>query len=69
MVTSALEVELHPAQVEDKSVLRNLLELYAYDFSEYDGADVDAHGLYGYERLDHYWTEEGRAPFLWHIGT
>jgi len=29
MVTSALEVELHPAQVEDKSILRNLMELYA----------------------------------------
>jgi len=59
-----IAVELHPAQVEDKAILRQLLELYAYDFSEYDGADVDTHGLYGYDRLDHYWTEEGRAPFL-----
>lgn len=25
---------------------------------------MDAHGLYGYERLDHYWTEESRSPFL-----
>jgi predicted acetyltransferase len=58
------EVELHPAQIADKSLLRHLLELYAYDFSEYDGADVDAHGLYGYDRLDHYWTDEGRYPFL-----
>lgn len=45
-----LEVELHPAQVEDKSVLRNLMKLYAYDFTEYDGADVDKHGSYGYDR-------------------
>ncbi len=59
-----LEVELHPAQVEDKSILRNLMELYAYDFTDYDGADVDEHGLYGYHRLDHYRTEEGRSPFL-----
>ena len=58
------EVELHPAQIEDKAILRHLLELYAYDFSDYDGADVDEHGLYGYQRLDHYWTEEGRSHFL-----
>jgi predicted acetyltransferase len=59
-----LEIELRPARIEDKSILRNLLELYAYDFAEYDGADVDEHGLYGYHRLDHYWTDEGRSPFL-----
>ena len=57
-------IELCPARIEDKPVLRHLLELYAYDFSEYDGADVDDHGLFGYHRLDHYWTEEGHYPFL-----
>lgn len=57
-------IELHPAHIEDKTILRHLLELYAYDFSEIDSADVDEHGLYGYHRLDHYWTEEGRSPFL-----
>jgi predicted acetyltransferase len=57
-------IELHQATIEDKSILRHLLELYAYDFSEYDGTDVDQHGLYGYHRLDHYWTDEGRYPFL-----
>ncbi len=49
---------------EEKSVLRNLLELYNYDFSEFDHADLDAHGFYGYGRLDHYWTEPGRYRFL-----
>lgn len=57
-------VELYRAKVEDKAVLRQLLELYAYDFTEFDGADVDEHGLFGYHRLDHYWTDEGRYPFL-----
>jgi predicted acetyltransferase len=45
-------------------VLRQLLELYNYDFSEYDGADVNEHGLYGYKYLDHYWTEPDRQPFF-----
>ncbi len=57
-------IDLHLATVEDKAVLRHLLELYAYDFTEYDAVDVDIHGLYGYHRLDHYWTDEGRSPFL-----
>jgi predicted acetyltransferase len=59
-----LKTELVEAREEEKSVLRQLLELYAYDFSEYDGADVNKHGLYGYTYLDHYWTEAARYPFF-----
>jgi predicted acetyltransferase len=62
-----MNIEVLPASIEDKSILRNLMELYNYDFSEFDGAEVDSHGLYGYERIDHYWTEEGRYPFLVHV--
>jgi predicted acetyltransferase len=63
-----LEVELHLARLEDKPVLRNLLELYAYDFSEYEDLDVDEHGLFGYGYLDYYWTEIGRYPYLVRVG-
>jgi predicted acetyltransferase len=59
-----MNIEVQQASLEDKAVLRNLMELYAYDFSEFDQCDVDAHGLFGYNRLDHYWTESGRYPFL-----
>lgn len=62
-----MEVELVPAEKQDKSVVRNLMELYLYDFSEFAGDDVDEHGLYGYNRLDHYWTEPGRYPFLFRV--
>jgi len=57
-------VELRPARLEDKVVLQRLMELYLYDFSEYEGADVDAGGLYGYGYLDQYWVESTRYPFL-----
>ena len=40
------------------------MELYLYDFSEFDGADVDAQARYGYPYLDRYWEEAGRSPFL-----
>lgn len=59
-----MRVEVSTASPEDSSVLRNLLELYSYDFSEITGSDVDGHGLFGYRYLDHYWTGPGRTPFL-----
>ena len=40
------------------------MELYLYDFTEFDPADVDEDGLYGYYHLPHYWSEPGRQPFL-----
>ena len=61
-------VELIPAEATDKLVLRQLLELYQYDTSDFAGADVDAHGFYGYKYLDHYWTEAERHPFLIRVG-
>lgn len=59
-----INVRLQPVDISDKEVLRQLLELYLYDFSEFTGSDVDLHGRYGYEYLDHYWTEEDRHPYL-----
>jgi predicted acetyltransferase len=44
--------------------MRNLMHLYLYDFSEMDGADVNARGLFEDEYLDRYWIEPGRHPFL-----
>jgi predicted acetyltransferase len=57
-------IEVLPASLPDKTLLQRLMELYQYDFSEFDGADLDAHASYGYAYLDHYWVEEGRHPFL-----
>lgn len=41
-----------------------MLELYQYDFSEFDGSDLGLMGIYDYPYLDHYWVEPDRAPFL-----
>jgi predicted acetyltransferase len=57
-------VEVRAATVQNQSVVRHLLELYAHDFSELTGADVDEDGVFGYDRLDAYWTEPERHPFL-----
>lgn len=41
-----------------------MLELYEYDFSEYEGTDLDSDGCFGYPYLDLYWLEPGRHPFI-----
>ncbi|MBD3922160.1 GNAT family N-acetyltransferase [Paenibacillus sp. PR3] len=57
-------VEVVQAAEDQKSILRQLIELYEYDFSEFNDADVNASGYYGYTYLDHYWTEEKRRAYL-----
>jgi predicted acetyltransferase len=59
-----VELRIVDATEADRPVVRRLLELYRYDFSEFDGADVDGHGEFGYRYLDHYWTEIERHPLL-----
>ena len=49
-----MRIELIEVKETEKSVLRQLVELYAYDFSEYDDADVNEYGLYGYTYFDYY---------------
>lgn len=62
-----MNIVIQEVSIEQKSVLRNLLELYIYDFTEFSPFDIDSHGLYGYKYLDYYWTEEGRHPFIFYI--
>lgn len=59
-----MALDVSPAAFEEKVLIRRMMELYNYDFSEFDGADLDAHGTYGYDYLDHYWVEAGRHPFI-----
>jgi predicted acetyltransferase len=49
---------------DEKEILRNLLEKYRYEFSQYEDTDVNNMGLYGYDYLDHYWTENNRFPYF-----
>ena len=62
------EIEIEKVTEENKSVLRQLIELYEYDFSQYTQNDVNEHGFFGYKYFDHYWTEKDRYPFFIKIG-
>lgn len=59
-----MNIELQPIPLEDKPVLRNLMELCLHDSSEFNGDEVGEHGLFGYNYIDFYWVENGRFPFF-----
>jgi len=59
-----MDISIVPVKIGEKEILRNLLEKYDYEFSQYDNRDVNDLGLYGYDYLDCYWTEENRFPFF-----
>ena len=62
-----MHVDLIAVDVNKKEILRNLLEKYDYQFSQYDNRDVNELGLYGYDYLDHYWTEKDRWAFFIYV--
>lgn len=57
-------LELVEVTLQEKEILNNLLEKYQYEFSQWDKNDIDENGLYGYEYLDCYFTEEHRYPYF-----
>ncbi len=59
-----MNIEIEKIPYDKKLILNNLMELYNYDFSEFEDEDVNDFGLYGYQYIDHYWTEEGRYPYI-----
>ncbi|MGM0844728.1 MAG: GNAT family N-acetyltransferase [Bacillota bacterium] len=53
------------ASNNEKEILRKLMQYYFYDFSEFNGADIQKNGMYGeYPNLDLYWSEKDRYPFI-----
>ena len=59
-----MDITLIPAAFDDKTLMRSLMALYLYDFTEYTGDDINEHGAFEYHYLDSYWVEEDRHPFL-----
>ncbi len=57
-------IELVPAAPDQESIIANLLELYAHDFSEFHHLELGSDGRFGYKHLSLYWSQPGRYPFL-----
>ncbi len=60
-------VDVRPAEEHERDAVRRLIELYAYDFSEFNGTEIGDDGRYGYRYFDAYWTEPERHPFLFRV--
>src|SRR5262249_45559241 len=52
------------ASPDQESILANLLELYAHDFSEFHAVELGIAGRFGYKHLPLYWFEPNLYPFL-----
>ncbi|MCR8656691.1 GNAT family N-acetyltransferase [Paenibacillus endoradicis] len=61
-----MNYELIKATEDYKDVLRNLMQFYIYDFSEFVKCDVEDDGLFGtYPHLEDYWREVNhRFPYV-----
>lgn len=62
-----MNVNVQTADVYQKKVLKNLVQLYKYDFTEFDPEDVNDDGEYECPYFDEYWTEASRFPFLFKV--
>jgi predicted acetyltransferase len=63
----SVEVRVTPAGEEEQPVLRRLLGLYVYDFSEVMGLDVQDDGAFALPDLIPYWRDPWRHPFLFRV--
>ncbi len=62
-------LDVSPARPEDSEILQRLIELYAYDFSEFNGADLGSDARYpAYPHFDAIWTEPERHALLFRVG-
>lgn len=61
------KLEIRPGTFADRAVVDRLMELYLYDYSEFDGFDVDEHGVYRYDNLDYYWMERSKEILVFKV--
>ena len=60
-----MKTTLENASIEKKALLERMLELYAYDFSNFTSDDINDQGEYGFKRLlRHHWTGKNPDPFV-----
>jgi predicted acetyltransferase len=62
-----MQIEVVGAVDDDRTIVRRLLQFYHYDFSEFDGGDVNPHGEYFHRYFDEYWIDSDRKAFLFRV--
>jgi predicted acetyltransferase len=57
-------IEIRPARAADELCIDNLMQLYAYDASEWYPIELEESGRYELRPVARFWTEENHHPFL-----
>ncbi len=62
-----MHLELLKASHNHETIIRNLMQFYMYDFSEFVNIDVQKDGLFkAYKSLDEYWKDNNnRFPYIY----
>ena len=61
-----MQAQLKKASVENETIIKNLMQFYMYDFSEFVDIDAQEDGLFAaYKYLYEYWKENNnRFPYI-----
>jgi predicted acetyltransferase len=60
-----MNITIKKAAVNEKEIIKNLMQFYFYDFSEFIEAHLEESGQFGaYPYLDDYWNDPTRFPYL-----
>jgi predicted acetyltransferase len=62
--SDSFQIEVLSASSKQQSIVANLLQLYAHDFSEFHDLELGADGRFEYKPLPLYWSDPTRHPFL-----
>jgi predicted acetyltransferase len=63
-----LPAAITEASVRERDLVRNLLQLYLYEMTEYEPRDVEADGSFAYRYFDAYWSEPRRSVLVMRVG-
>lgn len=63
-MTSAAEIELRVAQLEDLECIEMLMQFYHYDASEWISLDINQCGRYAFRSIGRFWQQPDQFPFL-----
>jgi predicted acetyltransferase len=59
-----MEIAIHRPARSERELIRRMMQLYLYDFSEFEDEELDEHAMYGYGDLDYFWFEPTHAAFI-----
>ncbi len=59
-----MQITVEQPSRPERELIRRMMELYLHDFSEFEGSDLNEHGVFGYGDLDYFWFEETHAAFI-----